>query len=433
MSHHGFNTFYYDPILFGHPHELAKPTPTEPFWHQYPSWTSPNPQLDNDLHYSTFFYPATTSTAMDSETVYIGSKTKNGKRVQSPTQNNSNRPYYNQANKSVDMVDVYIDNEYILKMPLKVLVRFSKAAAAAFPKPEAVKKVDKTDDTAGAGALHEWAEEDDNDLDVEKLTAEVSKLSTESRGQVVTHEAKKGSALPTPPSSNSKETKQVVKKELHLHLDTLWIQPPKSAFEFAFHWMHEAKGARHGDPVLEYGVPRPEALSLQRLVDLYAAALCLGVRPFPHKTRHAVMNRVTTVRPLVGDLKYVHERLPIDDPVMTRLITSCFEHKAPRSGAYDDTDLKLIDDYVCEVDEDLHGRFKQIGKARAQRYEEEKREHGGARMQQIAEGGTGPTAPQQPAVNGVGQGEGKTEGRRRNRRTQDKKTKESNGDAASSA
>ena len=375
---------------------------------------------------------------MDTEPVFIGSNTKTGRKIQGPPNFMTRRPQNKQTSHPKGKVDVYADGEFVKEMPLGVLVRFSKVAAAAFPKPGAANEEKKAEDTEGQEAPRDYDEEEAKDLDVQKLTADVKKLTTKSEGEETTPKtseatAKETKALTAAAPSKEKEPAKPGKKELRLKLDTIWVQPPVSAFEYAFKWMHEAKVARPGDQVLDYCVPRPEELSVPMLIDLYAAALCLDVRPFPHKIRHHILGRVTEQTPLLEDIVYVHEHLPIDDPIMTRTVTSYFEHAEPPNDKYTRDEHERIFQYVKFEDPALDRRFGEIQTARTERGRKRRQHRGGNKMQQIAEGGATANAAAGQAVNGDagGEGEAKTagNGRRRDRRKVENKGNGSKGGA----
>ena len=76
-----------------------------------------------------------------------------------------------------------------------------------------------------------------------------------------------------------------------------------------------------------YGVKDAETYPLHQLVDYYAAALCLGLRPKSHAHIHDILEKLTIAPPKLADLKYIHKRSPTDDPVMIRCITSYIRHR----------------------------------------------------------------------------------------------------------
>ena len=229
--------------------------------------------------------------ANETPTMLIGSNTVSGHRAKS---------------KGPPTVEVSTDGTFLRRVPLKELTRFSKVAAAAFPRPEPSEK------PANVGAA------------------------------------------------------QSSKKQLDLHLNTFKLQPPEDAFDLAFEWMDNAKLTPRGNPLPDYCVPQPESLGYERLVDSYAAAVVLDIRPAPHKLRRTLLSCITEERPTRATLKYVHEHLPINDVVMTRFITSYFEHRDKSEYTREEQD-EIELKYVCVVDPELHKRFKDIGNSRKAR------------------------------------------------------------------
>jgi hypothetical protein len=273
---------------------------------------------------------------MDVETVHIGAKTKNGRQLTKP----------NGRGK----VDVWANGIFIKEMPIGVLCQFSKVAAATFPRPEVKDKAvnGNANGVKGSEATEKngptnWA---DDDGDAQKAATELAKLNTN-------------------PAPKVNTTANAGKKELNLYLDKLYLQPPVEAFNFAFQWMDRAKDTPRGEKVVDYGVEYPERITLENLVDIYAVALVLDIRPAINKHRVHVMNKMTEQRPTLATLVYVHEHLPIDDVAMTRFITSYFEHR--ERSEYTVGEIEKIEDYVCTEDRVLHARFTDIGKARDQK------------------------------------------------------------------
>ena len=124
-------------------------------------------------------------------------------------------------------------------------------------------------------------------------------------------------------------------KELHLHLSSLWQQPSVDALKWASGWMGEAQKTQRDNALRIYSIPNPDRVSMQMLVDIYAAALVLGLRPFPHQLRYIILSRVTNVAPMVAVIELVHERLPLDDSITTRTITAFFQFMVRRASTFE--------------------------------------------------------------------------------------------------
>ena len=427
-------THTYDPRLFGHPHEPSETQITEPFWHRYPPWAVPPSSLKK-LQSNPLFN-------MDSQTTFIGSKTKNGQRFQEQAKGHVNQHQRKTNTKPQGKVDVYVSGEFIKEMPLSVLVRFSKIAAANFPKPvEALeaKEVEKSGKTGGEGDAKstDWAEEDGTEkLDVDKLTAEVGKLKSPSQNETSAPTIVNGSGIMAIASSKPSEQ---ANKQLDLAWVDLRVQPPRSGFEYAFEWMQKAKNARPGQPVTDYCVDDPHKLSAQRLVDMYAAALCLDLRPFPHKHRHALMTRITDERPLLAQLSYVHDHLPLTDPVVTRAITSCLQHN--EHHRYSTVEWNMARNYVNYTDQGIYDRFVEIDTARQEIWQNRKQQKVQDSLQAAAESqDPNPVGKKDESHAGPSAGNEATAGkdsehggRRRDRRNQQRKGMDKQGKAVPGA
>lgn len=327
----------------------------EPFWQQYPIWALPSQLRHLPLRPNNNYYKY----AMEENHVVIGYNTKNGKKL---PQGQTGKTVKSPAKpRPKGKVDVYIDQTFIRQAPLGLLVRFSTAAQATFPKPQKNAPAEDKEPVK-----HEWAEDEDKIVDVEKLTADIAKLSHT-----------------TSPEKVGKSTSK--NRRLDLGLDTLWTQPPVDAFLFAFDWMHAAQSSK-SDDLLEFGVPAPDRLSLEKLVDLYAAALCLGLRPKPRKHLADLFDRLTKYPPSLADIVYIHEHLPVSDSVMTRAISSFLTNRGAVSEVYNKDERLAIEKYFSEVDEDLYTRFKDILEYREGHRRAVKRDQNASRLQRLAEG-----------------------------------------------
>lgn len=110
-----------------------------------------------------------------------------------------------------------------------------------------------------------------------------------------------------------------------------------------------------------FGTSDPDAQPLPPLVDLYAAAQSLEFCVFPRKLRDYILGRLSNFPPLLPDLTLVHYHLPVEDTVMTRLLTSFVEHR----GIYTAQQAGEFLYYIYQGDEtgqdpDLSRRFKRI-------------------------------------------------------------------------
>lgn len=367
--HFNHNTITFEPGQLEHSSNIFNTLnirPVDPFWFHYYNQVNQAYQLDPSFYHQFLLFSTYYNGTMDTETIVIGSNTRNG-RVIKPE---SSKPY-NAQKKGTAKIDVYANGVFLRQMPFKVLVRFSKATAAAFPKKADEDKDAKkanaaktTDNTKDRKSITDWAEDDGEMPDVVK---EMKKLQ------------------PANTNAAPKSATRLGKSSINFSLETMYIQPSKEAFDFSFQWMHIAKEAGHGDAVLNFGVQNPDNVGLEKMVDLYAVALILDIRPAPHKHRFELLTKMTEAKPTLAGLKYVHERLPVEDFVVTRFITSYFDHRDRPDCAYTDEELKAIEDYVCTIDMALHTRFKEIGASRSQRSKYLRKRREEARLEKATE------------------------------------------------
>ena len=336
---------------------------------------------ESPFHHQFLLYSSYYHTTMDIETIVIGSNTRNGRPIPQPKPQTIKK-------KGEGRIDVYSNGVFLKQMPFKVLIRFSKAASVAFPKKEADNKADNGNESKPeTGAVKATAAEAKNKPETGEVKG-VKKDAQVEKNESLNWADDDGEALELPkvnmvtaPCTASRPGKN----QVNFYLSTLYIQPPPAAFEFAFQWMDVAKNVNSGAPIRSYGVTNADNLSLEQLVDLYAVALVLDLRPACHKHRFDLLTRFTEQRPTLATLKYVHEHLPVEDVTVTRFITSYFEHRDLRGHGYSANELKAIEDYVCTIDYALHSRFVDIGESRTQKAKNAKHRREEDKMQRATD------------------------------------------------
>lgn len=413
----------YDPVLFGYPYNLASPQSTEAFQHQLPDWAQVETQ--RPLRY----YPGVDFVthpldphydAMDGRTVLIGSAHN---RKQSE-KNNGNGPKRNPITKPKETVDVYVGETFVQQVPLRLLTRFSRAAAAVFPRQQN----DNKTNTGGVltGEKKQWADgEDDGNLDVKQLAAQVEKLPPIT-GKAVQHpvidKGVSGGVETDVQSAESSKTAQaradeepVAKKATAPNQNVFILgfegkEPPlPAAVRNCLDWMNLNKFVHGNEKLADFHVP--EQASLKKLINIYVATLSLELRPFPNHLQRILFEFVTQIPTTADELQYIKQRLP-PCALLTRVFTSCIDHEA--QGSYDADELKKLQEAVA-ADSYLFGRFRGI---RSKRSQEAKQAGAKKSMQETwnaldaeidAEGG-GPSAgasrefERSTAVNGQGGG-----------------------------
>ncbi|KAK3671983.1 hypothetical protein LTR78_008158 [Recurvomyces mirabilis] len=236
----------------------------------------------------------------DEKTVFIGKKTTSTANKPTPsTQPKPSKPA---------LVDVHIGENFVAAVPKKLLTRFSAVANDGyFPKtPEATRvnggpagRPGNTDDFPGTA----------------KLT-----------------DARNGSSNPS----------------ISFSLVGVSIQPSRTAMQSCIDWM-DKNGAVTGDEILDsLFVEDPDNTPLTVLMDLYAAATCMALRPIGHHLRNEVLDRVHETIPEAAMMQHVHERFRPSTYVheqMVKVYLNCVEQESPT-----EREFKAIDDLVTSDD-----------------------------------------------------------------------------------
>lgn len=279
---------------------------------------------------------------MDSAPVIIGSKSKFARK-----HDEAKAAVKKRAAPKLQMVDVYRGERFLRTMPLPLLTRFSGLAAHVFSKP------DKSDDKDKASETNEEPEAALKNLRVAE--GDQGNTGTEST-QVEAH------------------------KVLVLGLDEVNQLPP-SALNFCLEWMDVNK--QNGQFLVPFWVPIPfwvpnaQQVPLHEIIDLYAACLCFEIRPFPHQLRRDIYTRLTFDKPMAAHVEYISARVPLGDGVVTRMITSYFQHYEKHH--YTEDEAGEIKDLVSKSDS-LYQHFANVDQARWDN-QERRREAGRAKWE----------------------------------------------------
>lgn len=400
------------PTLLGHPHEQALPQETEPFWQQQPEIAYPYahfyPELDLYTEHSIYIL----SSNMDVANVVIGSKSRFARSV--PANDALSPP---KPRRPRETVKVYLQDHYVGEISFGVLIRFSKLAKATFPrsyptKNEHEKSSEGSKVKAEVGRTEapgqampnskNWAE-----MAEQSDTSQIGKSQDPSEHPSTTTEPPvQAAAAPTP-------------KELIVGVNGAWVQPNLSTVKFILMWMEQNKRTRQDEPLLPI-TPQPMSkISLEALVDTFTGAIAFDLAPFPRELRHEILSRLTKQPTKVKQIQYLYERLPLDDPVLSRLVTSFFEHK--EAGNYTQKEVDAIDEYVHEkVGDDgiLEHHFDRVKRSRARKHT---RENAMEKLRKQFENFAGPMDETVDADDGEENSVPKDEAevhRRRNRREQ---------------
>ncbi|KAK3634024.1 hypothetical protein LTR56_015492 [Elasticomyces elasticus] len=361
-----YHEYNFDPYYFGFPHRVASPQVTDSFWQQIPISSG------NDfIHYSTVYgvyFNHTDSPlqidAMETTTVKIGYKT-----------NNSSKPKAQQARKRVapkpELVEIYVGNELVKTIPLRQLIRFSKAAARAFPKPEEKTASSEEGDEAKDSADEKVESSAKAIKDTKKATTLQNLVGSKDK-PAKPHNAKNGKV------EVASSPKPLPNKVFNVEFANAWQLPTVRAVHQCLTWMDLNKHVHGGQPLGVFYLPEvSEGVSLASYIDVYAAVLALQLRPFPGNLRQRIMDLLTKNKPLAEDLSYIGERVPLLDGVITRVLTSCFNW----AKAYEDHEWAELCDYL-NVYPELKVRFKEIEASREYNRERQDRSVNGTQRLQ---------------------------------------------------
>ncbi|KAI6834579.1 hypothetical protein KC340_g4621 [Hortaea werneckii] len=272
-----------------------------------------------------------------------------------------------------EKVDVLVNDTLVREMEMGVLIRFSKVASDRFTqniKEQAVVK-DRKDEQNGS-----WADDKDGKIDVKELTKQVKNLpKTSSSGKgmrkgvpqaignkaTLSHSVNKQSSEPAQANGKAiqaaEESKQQ-KKSLNLAHGDGTIEPTPQAVNTLLELMLANANVYSNKPLLDLDVPGNA--SDIALLDVYSAAIVLGLRPFPRHLERIMKNIVSNQAPGAAMIGVWLTRLP-KSQVLTRLLTSVAQHH--EEDAYKSDEFKNIR-AVIAADRYINTRFTGILKSR---------------------------------------------------------------------
>jgi hypothetical protein len=346
--------------LFGHPHEQASPQETEPFWQQYSESAYPHARFYSELDlYTELPVYHIHSASMDHAHVVIGSKSRYARHTTDA---------HVKARRPREMVNIYLQDEFVGEISLGVLVRFSKLAKATYPKPtqpqndretpkDGVKvstelgKEQTGEATSGSKEWAEMAERSDTDRVAKSQNVENNVAATnESSSQ--------RSASVEPPTT----------KNLVISVPSARVQPNLSIAKHILTWMQQNSRTHNDEPLLPLTPVPLDRISLKVLVDTFTGVLAYDLAPFPRELRHEILTRLTQQPCKVEQIRYLYEHLPIDDPILNRMVTSFFEHSDV--DHYTQEEIDAIYEYIHEeVDDDgeLERHFDRVRRSRTRK------------------------------------------------------------------
>lgn len=387
--------------LLGHPHEQAEPQDTEPFWQQaleivYP-YARFYPELDlytEDHIY--IYYSYANSSTMDTANVVIGRNSRYARstRLASGASNKPQRPR--------ETVTVYLGDDMVGEISLGVLTRFSKLAKVTYPKPPQTAQGSRSTDggqpevkvvhspvgkKSDGETWADMAEQSDADKPVEQPDV-------------------KEEVAVTTPSHETTSSDPPTPKSLAIAVPDAWVQPRLSIVRHILTWMEQNKRSRNNEPLLPLTPAPLPKVSLQALVDTYTGVLAYDLTPFPHDLRHEILTRLTQQPTQAEQIQYLYEHLPVKDPILSRMVTSFFEHDD--AGHYSAEQRDAISAYVREGADDggdLDHHFNRVRRSRGRKM---KREDAMEKLREGFEDFAGVAGPMRKALLAGDDDKGKT-------------------------
>ncbi|GAB1741797.1 hypothetical protein NU219Hw_g7205t1 [Hortaea werneckii] len=272
-----------------------------------------------------------------------------------------------------EKVDVLINETLVREMGMGILIRFSQIASDKFKqtiKEQTVLKDRKIEQSSS------WADDKDSKIDVKELTKQVKNLpktSGSGKGtrkrlpQAIENKATLSDSVnkqsSEPLKANGKATQapeesKQQKKSLNLAHGDGTIEPTPQAVNTLLELMLANANVYSNKPLLELHVP--ENASDIALLDVYSAAIVLGLRPFPYRLERIMKSIVSNQAPGAAMVGVWLTRLP-KSQVLTRLLTSVAQHH--EEGAYGADEFKNIR-AVIAADSYINTRFTGILKSR---------------------------------------------------------------------
>ncbi|OQO13623.1 hypothetical protein B0A48_01852 [Cryoendolithus antarcticus] len=387
--------------LFGLPIEGTIDNPIDAFRHQLPNYTDQQTYFLGPYGpYSarTLYY--TKAITMKDKPTVIGSKSSFAQHGKKPNTGKIT-PY--RPKPVTEIVQIKQGDTFIDTIPLTLLTRFSRVAKAKWPKPAAIttvapapelqsaaikcareigvditKPAAKTDAVSSAPASRAWADM------AEDCQNDISDLVEGAKKGAVTESEEK---LSQPAQALSAITLLLAgPKLLGLFLEGVDEQPTPASFRFVLRWMKSNKDTRHDERLMSFSDIALETVKLEKLVDVYAAALTFDVCPFPHALCKHILQRITTTSTGLDDFRFISYRLPLNDTIITRMLTAHFEHAS--AGAYPEGVAEAIENFVMGYDHDMDcllywDRFASIKQSSNYRQRQKLKEHAQQEKQKV--------------------------------------------------
>ncbi|KAI6911539.1 hypothetical protein KC318_g4442 [Hortaea werneckii] len=305
---------------------------------------------------------------MDSSPVIIGHDV-GGRKAKAAETRRKIAEAQSRRTASQEKIEVYIDGIFVRKMEIGLMRRFSQTAASAFPTKTVAK------DIGIAEGTREWADAKEGKVNVDELTQQVKDLTTKGKGS---KDVQQSPAVPrgkveAGPDTKSKasETSKVEVEKMQAETPTIsaqkvlklahgdgTVEPTSQAIRSLLDLMLSNQKVHWSKPLNTLKVPANA--SGTAMLDMYSAAILLGLRPFPRALEDSLRSLVSRNPPSPDMIREFLARLP-KSPVLTRLLTSIAQYH--EASAY------LLDEFheiraIINQDSYIKWRFDSIMRAR---------------------------------------------------------------------
>ena len=325
--------------------------PHHQFWQQIPDFTRSDQQYSFDaargqFHTGNSVTEAPNSLPMDTRVIKIGST------VSAKQQDAKKKA----AGKNLippkrELVELWTDGGFVSRIPFSLLVRFSQFASEDFRRVDelAAEKARKEREalvcvSSGSGAV--------NQATTNKATA---RQATEAAT----------TAIYDAPGTKPDDRRILELALLEVDGSFMPVYPTPFAIQKCVDWMNINAYNRGSATLIPFTVPKN--ITFHGILDIYTAVLSLDLRPFPREIYDQLMERLSENPHTIDDLKYIHERIPTSNRMVTRILTSMLKYK--KLNRYTLSEWTEIQDYYSRF-ATLSKRFHEIAHKRVENREE---------------------------------------------------------------
>ncbi|KAI7508448.1 hypothetical protein KC347_g6066 [Hortaea werneckii] len=295
---------------------------------------------------------------MDSSNVVIGHDI-GGRKAKAAETRRKIAEAQSRREASQEKIEVYVDGVFVREMEIGLMRRFSQAAASTLPTKGL------SSDVGNAEHMDKWANAKEGKVNVHELTQQVHDLATRGKGIKDIKQLSKntgGNVSGTSkvegeqtPAENPATSAQKVLKLAH---GDGTVEPTPQAIGCLLDLMLSNQKVHRGQPINTLNVPA--SASGIAMLDMYSAAILLGLRPFPRTLENSLRSLVSRDPPSPNMVRDFLARLP-KSPVLTRLLTSIAQFR--EANSYLTEELQEIQAIISQ-DNYIKSRFDSITRAR---------------------------------------------------------------------